>query len=1040
LTNLVAIRTDFSGDPTFRELLARIRHDVLDAQAHKDLPFDKLVQALDLKGGPSYHPVFQILFQFHDLRDKTAISSALTIETLDLNPGNTELDFSLEVTVNSEGSRCTISYDKDLFEVGTVQRMLGHYQTILEAIAGNPDCRVSQSPILTEAERRRMLVEWNDTRAEFPQTCFQQMFEEQVLRSPDRVAVIYQERSLTYSQLNQSANRLAHCLRSLGVGPDVIVGICIERSIEMVVGLLAILKAGGAYVPLDPSYPKQRLAFMLADLEPRVLLCQKQFVDMLGPQATGTLLVEEWPQITAGQSEENPGPSAKPKNLAYVLYTSGSTGQPKGVLIPHRALTNYLAWCNRAYPMDHGEGSPVHTPIGFDLTITSLLLPLVVGQKAILVREDPSLKTLVDAVRAGSFGLVKVTPSHLEALSHRLSPQEAASVTQTFVIGGEALKGETLSYWRRHAPATRLINEYGPTEATVGCSIYELPAGAVPASAIPIGRPISNVQLYVLDRNLQPVPIGVPGELYIAGEGLALGYHRRPELTAQRLIPNPFSSDPGARMYKTGDLVRYRADGNLEFLGRLDYQVKIRGFRIELSEIEATLAEYPGVSEAVATAWEAAPGARRLVAYVVCEQTRPSEDELRDFLKQRLPDYMLPAAYIFLPAFPLTSNGKVDRRALPLPGEARENRVNTLDAVTDPLEFRLLQIWKEVLQARSISVKDDFFQVGGDSLLAMVLLTRMEEVFNIEVPIDALLQAPTIEGLACMLRDPDSLKQPRLLGLQTNGSRPAFLCVGAYPLFRTLAHRLGFDQPFLGVPLPGLNDLPSAPDLGCFARYCITVLRTAQPEGPYFLGGWSDCGVLAYEIAQQLQQQGQHVALLVIFDAHNPAYVRSFAGLDRSRTRVFFLGQWLKFHWEALRRKEGRGVLKYLTLGLSGRLKSLRAGLWRILYRFRRRVGQTIESGQKNVPRILSFVVSNYQPAPYSGPVLLFRRGDRPTGRFRDAQYGWGKLISRLVIREVPGQHVDMFLEPAVEIVAQELSARLVEEQEAGAPGVREPG
>lgn len=1036
LTNPVAIRTDFSDDPTFCELLARLQQRVLQAQVHKDLPFEELVQALDLNRAGCHRPVFQAMFQLHDLVDKIAASEALKIEILDLDRGNADFDVSLDVTVGSQGARSKITYNSDLFEVETIERMLAHYQTILEAIAENPDCLVSQLPILTETERRRMLVEWNDTRADYPQTSVQQMFEEQVQRSPEVVAVVYEKRSLTYTELNRSANRLAHQLRSLGVGPNVMVAICIERSIEMVVGLLAILKAGGAYVPLDPAYPKPRLAFMLADMQPRVLLCQKQFVDMLGPQAIVMLVVEEWPQVMAGQSEENPESLATPDDLAYVLYTSGSTGQPKGVLIPHRALTNYLTWCQGAYPMDRGVGSPVHTPIGFDLTVTSLFLPLVLGQMAILVREDPGFNTLVALLRTGDFGLVKLTPSHLEALSHRLSPQDARTVTQSFVIGGEALIGETVAYWRRHAPTTTIINEYGPTEATVGCATYELPAGAPPHSAIPIGRPISNVQLYVLDRNLQPVPIGVPGELHIAGAGLALGYHRRPELTAEKFIGNPFSTEPGARMYKTGDLVRYRADGNLEFLGRLDYQVKIRGFRIELSEIEATLAEHPGVREVVATAWEAAPGDRRLVVYVIRDQSKPSEDDLRGFLKQRLPDFMVPAAYVFLPSFPLTANGKVDRRALPPPGGC-ETRDNLVDTAGDPLEFRLVKIWQEVLQVGPIGITDDFFELGGDSLLAIKLLARIEKAFNIKVPVGALLQATTIEGLAFMLRHPDSLAQPRLVAVQPNGSRPAFLCVSAGPLFRTLAHRLGPDQPFLGLPLPELNDLPSDPDLASFAKYCITVLRTAQPEGPYFLGGWSDWGVLAYEIAQQLQKQGQRVALLVLFDAENPAYVETISGLDSARAPAFFLGQWLKFHWDILRRQGARGSLKYLRLGLVGRVDALQTSLWRMLYRTRRRVGQSVGGGPENVGRILSYVVSKYQPAPYNGRVLLFRRRDRPIGRFRDSHYGWGALVPRMEIREVPGSHIDMFLDPAVQIVAQELRARLIEQQEAGAPPIR---
>jgi amino acid adenylation domain-containing protein len=368
----------------------------------------------------------------------------------------------------------------------------------------------------------------------------------------------------------------------------------------MVVGLLAILKAGGAYAPLDPAYPKERLQFMLTDLQAPVLLCRNRAVAGDLSQYSGRVIpVDAWDQLTTHQTAENPISTVQPGNLAYVLYTSGSTGQPKGVLIPHRALVNYLTWCKTAYAPDHGRGSPVHTPIGFDLTITSLFPPLLAGRCAVLVKEDPTLETLTEALRSGDFSLVKLTPAHLEALSQKLDAQQRRGSTRAFVIGGEALLGETLSVWRKQSPGIRLINEYGPTETTVGCCVYEVPPGPIPAGAVPIGRPIANTRLYILDRHLQPVPVGVPGELYIAGDGLANGYLRRPELTAERFLPDPFSPGQDARMYKTGDLVRHRPDGNLEFLGRLDHQVKIRGFRVELNEIEAALLGHPRVREAV---------------------------------------------------------------------------------------------------------------------------------------------------------------------------------------------------------------------------------------------------------------------------------------------------------------------------------------------------------------------------------------------------------------------------------------------------------
>jgi amino acid adenylation domain-containing protein len=1007
---LILLRTDVSGDPAFRELLVQVRENLREPSAHNG------IRAIGLAPADDRAPAFQVTFQCGE--------SGLA---------STEFDLNMDVNFDSYESYCVLHYSTDLFEAETVHRMLDHYETILEAVAENPGERVSLLPILTEAERHRVLVEWNNTWADYPRTCAHRLFEEQVLRSPEAVALVYEGRQLTYAELNTAANRLAHALRDLGVGPNVLVGICIERSVEMVVGLLAILKAGGAYAPLDPVYPKERLAFMLADLQTPVLLCRNRAVTGGLSQYSGAVLpVDEWLQITADQSPENPVSAVEPDNLAYVLYTSGSTGQPKGVLIPHRALANYLTWCTVAYSADQGRGSPVHTPIGFDLTITSLFPPLLTGRSAVLLREDPTLEALTDALRAGDYGLVKLTPAHLEALSHKLSPEQSGLLTRTFVIGGEALLGESLVYWRRQNPGVRLINEYGPTEATVGCCVYEVPAGMVPASAVPIGRPIANVRLYVLDRNLQPVPIGVPGELYIAGDGLALGYHRRPELTAARFIKDPFSSEPDARMYKTGDLVRYRPDGNLVFLGRLDDQVKIRGFRVELNEIEAALVGHPGIREAVVIATEGVPGDRRLVAYVVPRQALTlAEQQVRGFLQQKLPDYMLPARFVFLDSLPLTSNGKVDRRALPPPGQRDQTRLEALTAPRDALELQLVKVWEDILCAKPIGIQEDFFELGGNSLLAIRMLARLEKLLNVKITLATLMFAPTIEGLAGLLRDPNSLKRPRVFGIQPEGFRPPFFCVGAGPLFRTLANRLGIDQPFLGVPLPDISALPAPYCLEDIAAHCVQTLLQVQPEGPYFLGGWSDAGVMAYEMAQQLEQRGETVALVVLFDAENQAHRPDVSSaFESARMRIHFLSQWLKLQGRTLWSFKPRDLAAHVLRRLEFRRAWLRGLAWSVAYRVHLRSGWSFQHGLHNIEYVSLFASKNYQPRPYDGRVLLFRRADRPIGQYRDPEYGWGGLASRLEIHEVPGNHIDMFLEPNVDAMADKLRACLLEAQE----------
>jgi amino acid adenylation domain-containing protein len=906
--------------------------------------------------------------------------------------------------------------------------MLGHYQMLLDGATGNPDTPVSRLPILTEAERNLTLVEWNQTNAEFPQTCVHQLFEDQVRRTPDAVALVYENQQLTYAELNARANRLANRLATLGVGPDVMVAVCIERSTELVVGLLAVLKAGGAYVPLDPNYPQERLAFQLADLQAPVLLCRKVLGERLAQHASAVLPVEEWANSPAGESAENPTPAVRPDHLAYVLYTSGSTGRPKGALIPHRALVNYLTWCAIGYPAHQGSGSPVHTPIGFDLTITSLFPPLLAGRSVVLVREDPTLETLAEALCSGDFGLVKLTPSHLEALSHKPSLEPSKILTRMFVVGGEALKGETAAYWRKHAPTVRMVNEYGPTEATVGCCVYEVPIGGIPMSAIPIGRPIPNVRLYVLDRHLQPVPIGVPGELHIAGVGLARGYHRRPELTSEKFIRNPFDDDPEARLYKTGDIVRYRPDGNLEFLGRLDDQVKIRGIRIELNEIEAAITECEGIREAVVTAQKGAAGGLRLVAYIVTDQgTTLKEDQIRTLLKRKLPEYMLPARFVVLPVFPLTRNGKIDRQALQPIDPAPEARQAPSIAPCDALEYRLLKIWEEVLSISPIGMDDDFFDLGGDSLQSIILLARIEEALNQKLPLGVLYEAPTIARLAARLGDPDSLIAPLVLAIQPSGSRPPFLCVGAFAMFRPLAYKLGFDQPFVGVPLPSVRELAVPYRLEDIAAKCVKTIRATQAEGPYFLGGWCDTGVLAYEIAQQLRRQGQHVALLVLFDAENPSSKRNLSKREAAFAGFLLIGQWLRQQYRRLRHLRGREVVTYLRGVLAWRIHSMKQRIWTIVHRSELQAGAAVNGQQLDVSRILPLCVEDYEPQPYDGPTLLFQRVDRPTGRYRDSQYGWGKLATNLQICEVPGDHMTMFSDPNVQVIGDRLSVSLRE-------------
>lgn len=640
-------------------------------------------------------------------------------------------------------------YDANVYTLEAIERLASQFETLLTSVIENPQGAIASFDILSSQERTQLLVDNTKTVA-LQYQCIHHWFESQCDRTPNDVAVVYDNQQLTYSELNARANQLAHHLQQMGVGSEVIVGICLERSLEMVIGVLAILKAGGAYLPLDPNHPKERLAFILEETSAPILLTQQHLLPVLPAHTAKVLCLDcDWEKIEQ-QNIFNPTSQTISDNLAYIIYTSGSTGKPKGTLIPHRGLVNYLTWCTQAYAVQEGKGTVVHSSLAFDLTITSLS-PLLVGRCVELLPEDQSIESLRNALSQGSnYSLVKITPAHLQLLSHQLSPSQANGRTRAFIIGGENLSAQSVSFWQKFAPDTMLINEYGPTETVVGCCIYQVPQGETLSGSIPIGHPIANTQLYVLNKYYQPVPIGVSGELYIGGAGVARGYLNRPQLTAEKFIPNPFSDEPGARLYKTGDLVRFRLDGNLEFLGRIDNQVKVRGFRIELGEIEALLVQHPAVEEAVVIVREDTPSDERLVAYVVPDShVTPVPSELQSYLKEQLPEYMLPSAFILLDTLPLTTNGKVDRQALPAPNQADIAQLgNIFVAPHTPVEEMLAGVWAQILRLEQVGIHDNFFDLGGHSLIATQVISQVRKTFGVELTLHHLFKLPTVAGLA----------------------------------------------------------------------------------------------------------------------------------------------------------------------------------------------------------------------------------------------------------------------------------------------------
>lgn len=594
------------------------------------------------------------------------------------------------------------------------------------------------------ADEQAQLQRWNETTADFPQVCVHELFERQAARDPAAVAVTFRDNNLTYGELNARANRLAHRLRRGGVRNNVLVGVCLDRCPDLVVALLAVWKAGGAYVPLDPSYPKERLSFMVEDAQPLMVLTSTEHASTLAAAADKLICLDTELSAFSQELPANLSTINSLSDLAYVMYTSGSTGRPKGAMIVHRGLVNYLWWAINTYPVEPGVAVPVHTSISFDLTVTSLYTSLLRGSKVELLPEDAGAQNLLAALRDGNRGLVKITPAHLELLGKQIAANQAEGMAKAFVIGGENLLAETLELWRNHAPATRLFNEYGPTETVVGCCVHEVQASDLQTGSVCIGKPIANTQLYILDENMRPVPPGVIGELFIGGAGVGLGYLNRPDLTAERFVPDQFSAN-GAKLYKSGDLARYRRDGILEYLGRADDQVKIRGYRIELGEIEAALTAAPGVQSCVVLAREDEPGNKQLVAYVVAPGNGPPAAELQTFLGKTLPEYMVPAHFVFLDELPLTPNGKVNRKALPAPEKGNTGAGGPPRTET---EKSVAAIWAELLNVEGVGIEDDFFDLGGQSMTAVGLVARLRAAFDLNIELAMLFERPTISGLA----------------------------------------------------------------------------------------------------------------------------------------------------------------------------------------------------------------------------------------------------------------------------------------------------
>jgi amino acid adenylation domain-containing protein len=781
--NTLVLRTDLSGNPTFRELLERVRQVASGAFVQQDFPFEMLVEELQPRRDLSRNPLFQVMFALQNAPTPSLEMAGLTLRPLDVDDGMARFDLLVSVWDVEQGLLGSFEYNTDLFEATTITRLAGHFQTLLQGIVAAPAQPICDLPLLTEAERQQVLVEWNTTTTDYGQTyCIHELFEAQVEQTPDATALSFPslnfarhpERSewtgrgehhhLTYRELNRRANQLAHHLRALGVGPETRVGICVERSPEMVIGLYGILKAGAAYVPLDPAYPVERLAFMLADAQVPVLLSHEALVSKLPPHQAQVLCLDaDWATI-ARQGDHNPAVRLADENLAYVIYTSGSTGRPKGAMNTHGGIRNRLLWMQEAYQLGPADRVIQKTPFSFDVSVWEFFWPLLYGACLVVARPEGHKDSayLIQTIVEQHVTTMHFVPSMLQMFVDERGVEACRSLKRV-ICSGEALPFDLTERFFACLEA-ELHNLYGPTEAAVDVTFWPCQRESE-RRVVPIGRPIANTQIYLLDAHLMPVPVGVPGELHIGGAGLARGYHHRPGLTAERFIPAPsFACSSGgetaARLYKTGDLARYLPHGDIEFLGRTDFQVKVRGFRIELGETEAVLGEHPAIRETVVVAAPVTPadGAgdgraaswdSRLVAYVVPNQGQePLVDELRRFMLEKLPEYMVPSVFVTLEALPLSPNGKVDRRALPAPDGARPEMETVYVAPRGEAERTIAAIWREVLRVEQVGVNDNFFDLGGHSLLVVQVHHQLTATFEKEFPMTDMFKYTTVAALA----------------------------------------------------------------------------------------------------------------------------------------------------------------------------------------------------------------------------------------------------------------------------------------------------
>jgi len=1028
--NTVVLRLDVSGDPSFRDLVKRIRNVALGALEHDNLPFEHLVREMRTTRDSSHNPLFQALFSLAPPLPK--LDPAWQMTLTDVDTGVSKYDLHFEIDQRGDEILPRFHYSTDLFDQATIARMANHWMNLLEGAASNPDLLVSQLPLLSQQEKHQLTVQWNDTEADYPRDeSIPQQFAAQCERTPDVVAVRERDQQLTFRQLDELSNGLAQYLRNLGAGPGTTVALCVERSTDMVAGLLAILKTGAAYVPLDPSYPPERLGFMLEDSEAAIVIAQREYAGKIpANRARAVWLDSNWSEISVDPTD-SPSPvqltSSQPEDTAYVLYTSGSTGTPKGVQGTHRAYLNRFAWMWRAYPFQPGEVCCQKTNLGFVDSVWEIFGPLLAGVPNVIIPQetigDP--EELLTTLAREQVTRIVLVPSLLRMLLD-YAPQLGQRVPRLklWTCSGEVLPTNLAERFRASFPAATLINLYGSAEVAADVTCHEVCDEDMLAGSIPIGRPIANTQVYILDGNRNPVPIGVRGEIYVGGDNLARGYWRSPGLTAERFVENPIAPERSARLYRTGDLGRFKSTGEIEYLGRVDNQVKLRGMRLELGEVEAALSGHPGVREAVVAL---TPDQQRLAAYITVENGQaPTAEELRRYLRARLPEHAVPASYSRLEQWPLLPSGKVDRHALAALGHTESVQQTAFVAPHDPVEDQLLTIWKGILNLDAISVTDNFFSIGGYSLASASLLARIQQTFGRKLGLRDVFEAPTIAEMAELIRTEaksDGTDMQGIIPLQPNGSLPPFFWVRGGPLFLPLSRRLGPERPSFGLQLSNslVNQLPVTYKFEDIASSLIQVMRAVRPNGPYYLGGLCVNGVVAYEMARQLVAAGESVPLLVMLDSQNPTYYFDYSPDGRTS----FLYQKLKFHLRKLAKLRRTGLRHYIQERSADLQRRRDQWLWNNVYQ---RGNRLPKDQLGNMGSLVHPAAMKYKPQPYSGRVMFFQSSDWPRGGYWKFQRGWPGLVgSPLEVHTIDAEHEEMLHDPNVDGISGPILSCLAE-------------